>query len=108
VEKDLLVSEMMTPACPSMGDLPANAPLSLVAESVTIHSSMLLSTPQYQLLPFSKENAETWTEEQRSLADTGCKKDYFFQKNPKNIVMVFQNILSSFLRKNCKKIKHTL
>jgi len=32
----------------------------------------------------------------------------FFQKNPRNIVMVFQNILSSFLRKNCKKIKHTI
>jgi hypothetical protein len=36
---------------------------------------------------------------------TGCRKDYFFQKNPRNIVMVFQNILSSFLRKNCKKNK---
>jgi hypothetical protein len=28
----------------------------------------------------------------------------FFQKNPKNIV-VFQNILLNFLRKNCKKNK---
>jgi len=39
---------------------------------------------------------------------TGCRKDYFFQKNPRNIVMAFQNILLSFLRKNCKKIKHTI
>jgi hypothetical protein len=28
----------------------------------------------------------------------------FFSKNPRNIEMVFQYILSSFLRKNCKKI----